>query len=105
LGREINQTRNISERLAETIDNEVRSIIVSNYNRGVEILQSKMEILHAMSAALLERETLEREEIELLMAGKPLPAFVPQKHGMSDSGGKQGNEAASILLPLPGSSF
>lgn len=103
LGREINQTRNISERLAETIDNEVRSIIVSNYNRGVEILQAKMEILHTMAAALLERETLEREEIELLMAGKPLPAFVPQKNGMSDSSGKQGNEAASILLPLPNS--
>lgn len=81
LGREISQTRNISERLAETVDNEVRDLIVRNYNRGVEILQSKIEILHAMAAALLERETLEREDIELLMTGqkltKPSPSSEP----------------------------
>ncbi|NDD05083.1 MAG: hypothetical protein EB078_09260, partial [Proteobacteria bacterium] len=80
-------------------------IIVSNYNRGVEILQSKIEILHVMAAALLERETLEREEIELLMAGKPLTAMLPPKQGesRSQSSEKQGNEAASVVLPLPGS--
>ena len=55
------------------MDNEVRDLIVKNYNRGVEILQSKIHILHAMAAALLERETLERHEIELLMAGQDVP--------------------------------
>jgi len=86
LGREISQTRNISERLAETIDQEVRDIIVRNYNKGLEILQNKIEILHAMAAALLEKETLEREEIELLMEGKTLP--------------KTRNE--EVVLPLTG---
>jgi cell division protease FtsH len=96
LGREISQTRNISERLAEQIDAEVRDIIVRNYNRGVEILQSKMSILHAMAAALLERESLDRSEIEALMDGRVLPAFVPPASQQAP----KAKEADDSSLPL-----
>jgi cell division protease FtsH len=96
LGREISQTRNISERLAEQIDAEVRDIIVRNYNRGVEILQSKMSILHAMAAALLERESLDRSEIESLMDGRVLPAFVPPASQQAP----KAKEADDSRLPL-----
>ncbi|NBX81733.1 hypothetical protein EBQ90_01390, partial [bacterium] len=80
-----------------------RELIVNNYNRGVEILQNKIAILHAMAAALLERETLERAEIEALMEGKTLPALPvagEPSRGASERG--SGEEAAHISLPLPG---
>ena len=99
LGREIHQTRNVSEKLAETVDAEIRDIIVKNYNRGVEILNKKLDILHAMANALLERETLDGPEIELLMQGKALPPQT-QSGGGIQSGGK-GVDAASTVLPIP----
>ncbi len=77
LGREMTQTRDVSPKLAETIDNEIRGVITDNYERGVEILKAKKEILHKMADALLERETLNMEEIEMLMQGQELPAFAP----------------------------
>jgi cell division protease FtsH len=78
LGREIHQTSTVSQKTAETVDGEVRRFITTNYDRAKKILTDKMDTLHTMAAALLERETLDREEIELVMQGKPLPAFVPQ---------------------------
>lgn len=99
LGREISQTRNVSERLAEQIDSEVRDIIVRNYNRGVEILQSKISILHAMSAALLERETLDRHEIDALMEGKALPVFVPPS--AAEVPKSKESEESPVPLALP----
>ncbi|MBI4402777.1 MAG: hypothetical protein HY537_01370 [Deltaproteobacteria bacterium] len=77
LGREFHQTREFSQKTAETIDNEIRRIITENYERAKQILQNKDAILHAMAQALLEREVLNKEEIDLIAEGKPLPVFVP----------------------------
>ena len=41
------------------------------------ILTEKMDVLHAMANALLERETIDRAEVELLVAGKELPPPPP----------------------------
>lgn len=100
LGREISQAKNISERLAETVDNEVREIILLNYNRGVEILQSKIDILHTMAQALLERETLERAEIEALMERKTLPQLPQSQRPQNEPQSEQ--EVASPPLAIPG---
>ncbi len=88
LGREFHQSASgVSQKLAETVDSEMRAFIIRNYDRGTKILQDKMEILHRMSEALLERESLDREEIELLCQGKTLPPLqverpqTPEKSG------------------------
>jgi cell division protease FtsH len=73
LGREIAQRREISERTSELVDAEVKRIIDTAYQRAREILERKRPILDALAAALLERETLEREEIMAVAAGKTLP--------------------------------
>jgi cell division protease FtsH len=73
LGREIAQRREISERTSELVDDEVKRIIDTAYHRAREILESKRGPLDALAAALLERETLEREEIMLVVSGQPLP--------------------------------
>ncbi len=73
LGREIVQRREISERTSELVDGEVKRIIDDAYRRAREILTRKRELLDALAAALLERETLERDEIMLVTSGQPLP--------------------------------
>jgi cell division protease FtsH len=75
LGREFHQSRELSQKTSELVDQEVRSFIMKNYERGVQILKSKIEILHRMAEALLERETLNNIEIDLLCEGKTLPPF------------------------------
>jgi len=91
LGREFSQRHDLSQKTAEIVDSEIHRFITVNYDRGVEILKGKMEVLHAMAAALLERETLERVEIELIMEGKPLPAFEIEPKSSPDT-----NNAASV---------
>jgi cell division protease FtsH len=77
LGREIGQRREVSEKTAETVDAEVKRILDEAFNRAREILEKSMELLHHMANALLERETLDREEVELIAAGKNLPPRPP----------------------------
>jgi cell division protease FtsH len=73
LGREIQQHQDYSEKTAQTIDEEVKRIITECYDRARSILEGNIEILHRMASALLERETLDREEIQLLLKGDELP--------------------------------
>jgi cell division protease FtsH len=77
LGREIAQRREVSEKTAEIVDTEVKRILDQAFQRARGILESSMETLHRMANALLERETLDREEVELLAAGKSLPPRPP----------------------------
>ncbi|MGN7612874.1 ATP-dependent zinc metalloprotease FtsH [Magnetococcales bacterium HHB-1] len=72
LGREITQHRNISEATNRVIDSEVHSIIDRNYIRARKILEENLSILHAMSQALLDQETIDAEEVDLLIKGLPL---------------------------------
>lgn len=71
IGREIGQSsRGYSEDVAKKIDEEVKSIIDSCYERAEEILKENMEVLHKCAALLLEKERIDREEFEKLFAGE-----------------------------------
>ena len=83
LGREIQQHQDYSEKTAQAIDEEVKSMIMACYDRAHEILQNNEDILHSMAEALLERETLDKEEIDLLLARKPLPETRRTSHETS----------------------
>jgi len=72
LGREIAQHTDYSESTAKEIDTEVKRIIDVAYDRAKEILEERIDVLHAMAAALLERETLDAGEILTLLDGRPL---------------------------------
>jgi len=77
LGREVVQRREISERTAELVDTEVKRILGDAYERAKAVLLERRDALDRLAAALLERETLDREEVELVVAGKPLPPVPP----------------------------
>ena len=67
LGRDIGQDRNYSEEVACAIDQEVRRLIEDAYSRTEELLQTNMEKLELIANALLEKETLEADELEQLL--------------------------------------
>ncbi|MBV9072305.1 MAG: cell division protein FtsH, partial [Acidobacteria bacterium] len=88
LGREINQHRDFSEETAKQIDKEVRQLVDAGYQSAVEILSGNKEAMHRMSAALLEREVLDANEIKLIIEGKDLPPVKMPTTG-NDSGVQQ----------------
>jgi len=78
LGREIAQHQDYSEQTAMEIDREVRRIIMANYERAKELISGRLETLHRLAEALLEREVLDGAEVESLVngLGTPEPATV-----------------------------
>jgi len=73
LGREFAQHRDVSDKTAELVDREIKRILEEAYERARVILKGDMETLHRMAKVLLERETIDRMEVELLAEGKELP--------------------------------
>jgi len=71
LGKSVTQTKNVSDDTANAIDREIREIIDRNYLRAKTILTEKMDILHAMSDALMKYETIDSEQLARLMRGEP----------------------------------
>ena len=77
LGREVVQRHEISERTAEIVDREVKRILGEAFERARAILTEHRDTLDRLAAALLERETLDGDEVNLVVAGKPLPPLSP----------------------------
>ena len=71
LGRELAEQRDYSEEVAEQIDDEVRRIVTSSHVRVRKLLGENIEKLHTVAKALLENETLNREEFEAIFAAAP----------------------------------
>lgn len=67
LGRDITRERNYSEEVACSIDKEVRRMIEAAYAETKKLLEEKIDKLHLIAQTLLERETLERVELEQLL--------------------------------------
>jgi len=67
LGREISQHRDYSETTAIEIDQEVKRLIVENYERAKKLLSENMKALRDLAEALLEKETLDAPEIEAIV--------------------------------------
>jgi cell division protease FtsH len=68
LGRDISRDKNYSEKVAAEIDREMKTMIDLCYRRAEEIITTHLDELNRVTNALLERETLEAEEFEQLLA-------------------------------------
>jgi len=73
LGKDFSQRRDFSDDTARVIDAEVHDIVMRNYHRAKSIIQEKREILSCLAEALLVRETLDANDVVLLMKGQILP--------------------------------
>jgi len=75
LGRDLGTRRGISESTAQIVDQEVSRVIGEAYARARGVLTENSGLLHQVAGALLERETLTRDDVEILSAGRELPPF------------------------------
>ena len=69
LGREIAKHKDYSEKIAEEIDDEVRSLITGAYEESRKLLSENYDILDSFAKSLLERETMDGRELEELIQG------------------------------------
>ncbi|HEX7356392.1 MAG TPA: ATP-dependent zinc metalloprotease FtsH [Ignavibacteriaceae bacterium] len=85
LGREIQKHRDYSEKTAIEIDDEIRGIINSAFDRAVKILSDNMDLLHKLSQELLEREILDADEIDRIIRGENLPPVQKENKTAEDA--------------------
>ncbi len=93
LGRSVTQHKNVSDETAHIIDEEIRSFIDVNYERSEQILKENIDKLHAMTDALVKYETIDRQQIDDIMAGKE--PREPKGWSDEDSSGSDGGSSVS----------
>lgn len=77
LGRSVTQSQNISEKTMQEVDAEVRRILDEQYEIAYKILDENRDKMHTMAKALIEWETIDRDQVLEIMAGKqPSPPKV-----------------------------
>ena len=97
LGRSVTQHKQVGDKTRDAIDEEIRRLIDDNYERARNILNEKLEHLHAMADALIRYETIDDEQIRDIMAGrKPKPPQGWEDLGPPASGAPTGE------VPVPG---
>ncbi len=71
LGRSVTTHKNVSESTMQRVDNEIRRILDEQYARARKLLEDNRDKVEAMTAALLEMETIDADQINDIMAGLP----------------------------------
>ncbi|MDP2471826.1 MAG: ATP-dependent zinc metalloprotease FtsH [Candidatus Palauibacterales bacterium] len=73
LGREFSQRREVSDKTAELVDAEIKRILDDAYSNAERVLNESRDLLGAIAEALLERETLDLDDVRILEEGGKLP--------------------------------
>ncbi len=106
IGREWVQNKNYSEDTAKLVDAEVKRIVEEAHERCRKLLQDNVETLHRIAGALLERETITGDDLNLLMDNKPLPPLdtddnakdKKDDNGETTAGGRDEDQAPQFGL-------
>ena len=86
LGRSVTTHKNMSETTMQQVDAEIRRIIDQQYGLARKLLEENRDKVEAMTAALLELETIDADQIDDIMAGKaPRPPKQPQPRATSST--------------------
>ncbi|MDP3254216.1 MAG: ATP-dependent zinc metalloprotease FtsH [Hydrogenophaga sp.] len=102
LGRSVTKTTNMSESTMQKVDAEVRRIIDAQYKLARELIEQNSDKMHAMAKALLEWETIDADQIDDIMAGKPpRPPKDWTPRNPSVGGGGSGGTPAVTTDPTP----
>ena len=101
LGRDMGHMRDYSEEVAAAIDEEVRAFIEAAHQEAYDVLVANRDVLDAMVLALLERETLDKEEIEEVFAElhlrEPRPAWTGSARRLPDERGPVPTPVANVV--------
>jgi cell division protease FtsH len=98
LGRSVTTHKNMSEASLQKVDAEIRRILDEQYGLARRLLEENSDKVEAMTAALLEWETIDADQINDIMEGKPprapKPSAAPFKPSSGDNSGPAPNAAA-----------
>ncbi len=78
LGRDYGAEADYSEEIAREIDDEIRRVIEEAHELALMVLREHMEQLHRISQILIERETIDRDQFERLLAGEDEGTVFPE---------------------------
>ncbi|MBA4112592.1 MAG: cell division protein FtsH [Verminephrobacter sp.] len=103
LGRSVTKTTNISEETMQKVDAEVRRIIDEQYALARGLIEENQDKMHAMAKAMLEWETIDSEQLDDIMAGKPPrpPKDWTPRTPSSGGDGPSGGTPAVTTEPAP----
>ncbi len=94
LGREISKSQDYSQATAVAIDEEVKAIIFRNYEKAKKLLGQRIESLHALAEALIQREVLDGSEVDMIVQGKSLADIDDERKKRADALKAQNTEIA-----------
>ncbi|HMV25591.1 MAG TPA: ATP-dependent zinc metalloprotease FtsH, partial [bacterium] len=83
LGREIATSKNYSENTAVQIDAEIKRIVSEAENKALSLIEQNIQTLHNIANALVERETIDSEELDMILKGQQLPPLEILNNGQS----------------------
>jgi cell division protease FtsH len=111
LGREMGAEPDYSEEIAREIDDEIRRVIEEAHETATRVLKEHIDQLHTISAILIERETIDKEQFERLLAGESqeevfaeTPAAAPTEPSPADEK-KRKPEPKPRPFPIPGATM
>jgi cell division protease FtsH len=99
LGRSVTTHKNMSESSLQKVDSEIRRIIDEQYALARRLLEENRDKVEAMTAALLEWETIDADQIEDIMEGKPPRAPKPSAAPFKPSSGDNSGPAPTAAAP------
>ncbi|MDR2165945.1 MAG: ATP-dependent zinc metalloprotease FtsH [Zoogloeaceae bacterium] len=95
LGRSVTQHKNVSEATMQKVDAEIRRIIDQQYTLARKLLEESRDKVEAMTRALLEWETIDAEQIDDIMAGRPPRPPKPSQGQSTPANDKDKNDKDS----------
>jgi len=101
LGRSVTTHKNMSEATMQKVDSEIRRILDEQYALATKILTDSRDKVEAMTAALLEYETIDAEQIGDIMAGRPARPPKPSAAPQPPSGGGDKPSAPAPTVQQP----
>ncbi|MBV8258856.1 MAG: cell division protein FtsH, partial [Actinobacteria bacterium] len=111
LGRDYGAEADYSEEIAREIDDEIRRVIEEAHELALAVLREHMDQLHLISGILIERETIDRDQFERLLAGEDEGSvFPPEAEGTPELPAPQEEprrerQPRPRPFPLPGSAM
>jgi cell division protease FtsH len=111
LGRELGAEPDYSDEVAREIDDEIRRVIEEGHELALRVLREHMDDLHRISAILIERETIDRDQFERLLAGELEDDVFPAEEekapapDASDEEKRKQPKPTPRPFPLPGATM
>jgi cell division protease FtsH len=102
LGREMGAEPDYSDEIAREIDDEIRSVIETAHASAREVLEGHLDDLHRISAILIERETIDKDQFERLLAGDAEEdVFADEQPAAEPAKPKEEDERKRVPKPRP----